>query len=221
MQNVACPEHSFPLSLGTVQRLWVELNRIYFQDRLPPIHIQWSTRLTSTAGLFVSQNGPRHRWISPEERHGKGRIIRLSWPIHQKCALAEIRSTLAHEMIHQWQFDVKKCLPTHGREFRRLMEVMNRDGLGITVYHTLNTGGEELAKYAWRCVLCGRSYTRQRKTVSVTHHRCGECHGTLAQVPSADISGLADRQHSRNSAPVSDISVPIVAPVQLSLQFSD
>ena len=221
MQNTAWREASLPFSLDALQRMWTELNQSYFQDRLPPIHIQWSTRLTSTAGLFVSQNGPRCQWISPQERHGVGRVIRLSLPIHQRLASAEIRTTLAHEMIHQWQFDVKKCRPTHGREFRRLMEVMNGDGLGITVCHTLTTRAEELDKYAWRCVRCGRSYTRQRKTVSVKRHRCGECHGTLQRIISVDLPNLSDPRSSRALEPVTVLSMPTGGPVQLSLQFSD
>ena len=220
MQTGALSDTSESLSLDALQRLWAELNRTYFEGRLPPIRIQWSTRLTSTAGLFVSQHGPRSRWISSEERHGVGRVIRLSFPLHQGQAISEIRSTLAHEMIHQWQFDVKKCRPTHGREFRRVMKAMNRDGLGITIYHTLITDVPALATYAWQCVQCGRSYTRQRRTLSVKRHRCGECYGALREVHAGEQSRLVDGQHIRASDSVYDSAVSQVLPIQLSFPFS-
>ena len=109
---------SVPLSVEQLQSIWQELNASYFGNRLPAIEIQWSTRLTASAGLFRSRTGPRTSWVDPEERHGKGRVIRLSVPLLSGQSFEEIRGTLAHEMIHQWQFDVKKWCPSHGREFR-------------------------------------------------------------------------------------------------------
>ena len=117
-QNSSCSANP-PLSLEDLQTLWRSLNALYFDNRLPPIEIQWSTRLTSSVGLFVSRTGPRTLHVLPETCHGSGRVIRLSLPLLREQPLAEIRGTLAHEMIHQWQFDVKKCYPSHGREFRR------------------------------------------------------------------------------------------------------
>ncbi len=162
--------------------MWSSLNASYFDTRLPSIEIQWSTRLTSSVGLFVTQSGPRTHLVAPETRHGSGRVIRLSLPLLRAQPLAEIRGTLAHEMIHQWQFDVKKCHPSHGREFRRVMNIMNHDGLGITIYHALTQEVEGLSKYAWQCQQCGRAYLRQRKSLSSYTHRCGYCRGELCEV---------------------------------------
>jgi predicted SprT family Zn-dependent metalloprotease len=162
--------------------MWSSLNHSYFDNRLPSIDIQWSTRLTSSVGLFVTQSGPRTHLVAPETRHGSGRVIRLSLPLLREQPLAEIRGTLAHEMIHQWQFDVKKCHPSHGREFRRVMNLMNEDGLGITIYHALTQEVEALSKYAWQCQQCGRAYHRQRKSISSNTHRCGYCRGELREV---------------------------------------
>ena len=135
-----------PLSVEHLQSIWQELNESYFQNRLPAIEIQWSTRLTASAGLFRSRTGPRTSWVALEERHGKGRVIRLSVPLLSGQSFEEIRGTLAHEMIHQWQFDVKKWCPSHGREFRRIMALMNAGGLGITIYHTLAEETQASAK---------------------------------------------------------------------------
>lgn len=169
-----------PLSAEGLRSIWQALNASYFQQRLPAIEIQWSTRLTSSAGLFLSQTGPRTSRVAPEERHGKGRVIRLSVPLLRGRPLADIRTILAHEMIHQWQFDVKKWCPSHGREFRRIMALMNADGLEITIYHTL--GEEAIAKFTWRCVRCGHVYHRQRNTLSTKRHRCGWCRGLLQEI---------------------------------------
>jgi hypothetical protein len=76
--------------------------------------------------------------------------------------------TLAHEMIHQWQYDILKRRPNHGADFRRMMVRMNRDGLGITIYHSLGKEVAALAKYAWRCQHCGCLYQRQRRTIQPT-----------------------------------------------------
>ena len=171
-----------PLSVEHLQSIWQELNESYFQNRLPAIEIQWSTRLTASAGLFRSRTGPRTSWVAPEERHGKGRVIRLSVPLLSGQFFEEMRGTLAHEMIHQWQFDVKKYCPSHGREFRRIMALMNDDGLGITIYHTLAEETQASAKFTWHCAWCGHAYHRQRNTLSPKRHRCGLCRGPLQEI---------------------------------------
>ncbi len=171
-----------PLSDEGLRSLWQALNDSYFQGRLPAIAIQWSTRLTASAGLFMSRMGPRNVRVPPEERHGKGRVIRLSVPLLSGQSFEAIRGTLAHEMIHQWQFDVKTCRPSHGREFQRIMDVMNAGGLGLAMYHTLTEEVEALAKFAWRCVRCGHAYHRQRNTLSTKRHRCGRCLGLLREM---------------------------------------
>lgn len=178
-----------PLSVEHLQSIWRELNGSYFQNRLPAIEIQWSNRLTASAGLFRSRTGPRTSWVDPEERHGKGRVIRLSVPLLSGQSFEEIRGTLAHEMIHQWQFDVKKWCPSHGREFRRIMALMNDDGLGITIYHTLGEDARVSVKFTWRCVRCGHAYHRQRNTLSTKRHRCGLCRGPLQEIVDHNTGG--------------------------------
>ena len=90
-------------------------------------------------------------------------------------------TTLAHEMIHQWQYDILKRRPNHGQDFRRMMARMNLDGLGITIYHSLGKEVTALAKYAWRCQQCGSIYRRQRRTIQPRRHLCGACRGPLRE----------------------------------------
>ena len=59
-------------------------------------------------------------------------MIRLSAQLLSGQSEAELQGTLAHEMIHQWEFDIRKRYPSHGPTFREKMERMNEAGLGIT-----------------------------------------------------------------------------------------
>jgi predicted SprT family Zn-dependent metalloprotease len=180
-----------PLRSDELQTLWQNLNGRHFHGRLPPIEIVWSRRLTASAGMFVSNVGPRSdRPILPSSR----RLIRLSVPLLEQQSHEELVNTLAHEMIHQWQFDVLKRRPNHGQDFCRKMGEMNDGGLAITIHHSLDHLVQRLAKYAWRCLRCGRAYERQRRTIQPGRHRCGECEGQLEQVRPARTT----RRISRN-----------------------
>ncbi|MDR4483299.1 MAG: SprT-like domain-containing protein [Nitrospirales bacterium] len=168
--------------LEKVQAMWQSLARQFFENRLPLITIEWSTRLTASAGLFVSQIGPRSRWASREYRQGAARVIRLSAPLLRDQPEEELRRTLAHEMIHQWQFDIRKHRPSHGAEFREMMHRMNAAGLGVTVRHQLNVAVHGHHRYTWQCLQCGMAYHRQRRTIIPTRHICSRCRGKLVEV---------------------------------------
>ena len=174
------PTETVPVTLEQLRAHWTDLNGRYFDSVLPPIDIVWSARLTSSAGMFVSHTGPRSR----EDGHdGRARrLIRLSAPLLQNLSERELLTTLAHEMIHQWQFDVRKRRPDHGPDFLEKMEAMNRDGLKITIHHTLDAEVSAFMTYAWRCLECGQDYQRQRRTIRPKDHRCGACRGPLGEV---------------------------------------
>ena len=207
--------NNVPLSVEHLQSIWRELNGSYFQNRLPAIEIQWSNRLTASAGLFRSRTGPRISWVNPEERHGKGRVIRLSVPLLTGQPFEEIRDTLAHEMIHQWQFDVKKWCPSHGREFRRIMALMNADGLGITIYHALGDDAQVSVKFTWRCAWCGHAYHRQLHTLSTKRHRCGLCRGPLQEI----VDRTTESYPAPQPSPKGRASRDLGGPIQLAFQF--
>lgn len=175
-----------PHTVETLQERWRELNERFFAGRLPPIRIVWSRRLTASVGMFVSRGGPR----SGGGYDSRQREIRLSRPLLERLsartpyAEQELYNTLAHEMIHQWQFDVLRRRPNHGVDFLRKMAEMNRSGLvSITTYHSLHKEVQALARFAWRCTACGRVYRRQRKTIEPTRHHCGACRGSLQELP--------------------------------------
>ena len=177
-------------SIEQLQTEWRTLNERFFDGLLPPIVIVWSRRLTSSVGMFVSRGGPRPRQSDESTPNRAKREIRLSEPL-MRClaertpyAEQERLNTLAHEMIHQWQFDILKRKPNHGPDFLRKMTEMNRSGLvAITIYHSLHREVQALAQFAWRCTDCGRIYRRQRKTIQPRRHLCGSCRGRLQELP--------------------------------------
>jgi predicted SprT family Zn-dependent metalloprotease len=180
-----------PVTAQHLIRIWSELNDRYFASLLPPIDLVWSRRLTSSVGMFVSHRGPRPRLNQDGLRHPTKREIRLSLPLLQQAAQSsaygeqEIVNTLAHEMIHQWQYDILKRRPNHGPDFLSKMTEMNRAGaLAITIYHSLQKEVLALTRFAWRCRQCGRVYQRQRRTIQPRRHHCGICRGALQELES-------------------------------------
>lgn len=170
------------MTLERLQELWAELNARYFLSTLPAIGIEWSHRLTASSGMFVSRVGPRARTPGGAHLPPGRRLIRLSRPLLRGQDEREIIGTLAHEMIHQWQFDVLRKRPDHGPDFRDKMAAMNRDGLGVTIRHDLDDAVRALGKYAWRCLRCGRVYERHRRTIRPDVHQCGACRGRLREL---------------------------------------
>ena len=177
-------------SIEQLQAEWRILNERYFGGLLPAISIAWSRRLTSSVGMFVSRGGPRPRPFDEPNPNRAKREIHLSGPLMARLAERtpyaeqELLNTLAHEMIHQWQFDVLKRRPNHGPDFLRKMTEMNRSGLvSITIYHSLQKEVQALSRFAWRCTDCGRIYRRQRKTIHPRRHLCGTCRGRLQELP--------------------------------------
>ena len=170
------------VSLSHLQVMWQDLAARFFGNRLPAISIEWSSRLTASAGLFVSQVGPRSLWVSSSYRHGDARVIRLSSALLRGEPEDELQRTLAHEMIHQWEFDIRKRRPSHGPIFREMMDRMNAEGLGIAIRHQLNANVQAWNRYAWQCLNCGMAYHRQRRTIVPSRHLCSRCRGPLEEV---------------------------------------
>jgi len=202
------PHQSPPVTSQHLTQMWSELNGRYFAGLLPPIDLVWSLRLTSSVGLFVSRRGPRPRLDRNDLRPPTRREIRLSLPLLQQVVQRseygeqEILSTLAHEMIHQWQYDILKRRPNHGPDFLRKMTEMNRDGaLAITIYHSLQKEVLALTRFAWRCRQCGRVYRRQRRTIQPRRHHCGICRGSLQELGLSHVIGhVATMKNSKPSS---------------------
>jgi len=224
-RNSAAPAVSIALSQEGLQARWRDLNARYFAGLLPPIAIVWSRRLTSSVGMFASRSGPR----TPQPAsagHGR-REIRLSLPLLERLAERsayaeqELLNTLAHEMIHQWQFDVLKRRPTHGLDFLRKMAEINRAGeIAVTTYHSLQKEVLALSRFAWRCVDCGRIYRRQRKTIEPRRHQCGSCRGALQELPGWNVNRHSSIGRTENQPPRAALTATDRPARQLTLEFS-
>jgi predicted SprT family Zn-dependent metalloprotease len=208
------PAETAPVTLERLRAHWTDLNTRYFGGGLPSIEIVWSARLTSSAGMFVSHAGPRSRDDGHDGR--ARRLIRLSTPLLQNLSERELLTTLAHEMIHQWQFDVRKRRPDHGPDFLEKMDAMNRDGLKITIHHTLDEEVSAFMTYAWRCLECGQDYQRQRRTIRPKDHRCGACRGPLGEV----LPGKLQRKRRRIRPQHRSVQYRPSPFVQLELPFT-
>jgi len=219
-------------SIEELQAHWRNLNARYFGNRLPPIPIVWSRRLTSSVGMFASQGGPRSK--QPQTSTVRHREIRLSRPLLERLAertpyaQQELLNTLAHEMIHQWQFDVLKRRPNHGVDFLRKMTEMNRSGeVGVTTYHSLQNEVLALSPFAWRCTNCGQVYRRQRKTIKPRLHHCGSCRGSLQELrvlnvnrPSYETPPQAEHSSTASDKRPASRAVADKQTGQLTLEFS-
>ena len=223
------PSLSVLLSSEWLQARWQHLNTRYFSGSLRPIEIVWSQRLTASVGMFACRQ--RSKAFYPLAQTHSRREIRLSLPLFEQLAVRtpyaeqELLNTLAHEMVHQWQFDVLKRRPDHGLEFLRKMTQLNRSGeVAITTYHSLEKEVMALSKFAWRCRDCGRLYRRHRRTIQPKHHHCGACRGPLEELVSPT-QLIEDRPrpypaHASDSSPRSARSTGLGrAPEQLSLNW--
>ena len=199
--STASPTSGLPSS-DALQAYWQQLNAQYFSSSLPPIAILWSRRLTSSVGMFSSRGGPRAAFT-----HRNCRQIRLSLLLFEQLAHRtlsieqELRNTLAHEMIHQWQFDILKRRPDHGLAFLKKMTQINRSGeVAVTTYHSLEKEVLALSRFSWQCLDCGQLYRRQRKTIQPQRHHCGACRGTLQELTSEPTQHKKDHHPSADQA---------------------
>ncbi|MBS0149360.1 MAG: SprT-like domain-containing protein [Nitrospira sp.] len=224
--STASPTSGLPSS-DALQAYWQQLNTQYFSGSLPPIAILWSRRLTSSVGMFSSRGGPRAAFT-----HRNCRQIRLSLLLFEQLThrtpsiKQELRNTLAHEMIHQWQFDILKRRPDHGLAFLRKMKQINGSGdVAVTTYHSLEKEVIALSRFSWQCLDCGRLYRRQRKTIQPQRHHCGACRGTLQELTSEPArhtddgrpsTGQASKSRARPRPPQN----PTSSPKQLTLELA-
>lgn len=212
-----------PVSSEDLQARWQLLNTRHFAGSLKPIEIVWSQRLTASVGMFTCREGPKTFYSLA--RTNSRREIRLSLPLFEQLAARtpyaeqELLNTLAHEMIHQWQFDMLKRRPDHGLEFLRKMTQMNRSGeVAVATYHALEKEVVALSKFAWRCQDCGRLYRRHRRTIQPKRHHCGSCRGTLQELVSP--TQLIEDRPKPYLPPASESLPRSARPEQLTLELT-
>ncbi len=93
--------------LGRLRRLHAELNDRHFGGGLHPVPLRVSSRMVTRLGeLTVDPGAHRAVEIAISRLH----VVQDGWD--------EVRDTLLHEMIHQWQVETGGA-PDHGKRFRR------------------------------------------------------------------------------------------------------
>src|SRR2546423_14111485 len=89
-----------PVTSQHLTQMWSELNGRYFAGLLPPIDLVWSSRLTSSVGMFVSRRRPRPTLDRDGLRPPTKREIRLSLPLlHQVTPGSEHRARETRSMV--------------------------------------------------------------------------------------------------------------------------
>lgn len=171
--TVAESDTTAQLPLPTLAPLFIQMNSRFFNNEIPSIPVEWSTRMTRSAGIFWWKRYPSQRLECG---------IRLSAPLlaHRPCT--DILATLTHEMIHAWiALHVQDLHHGHGPLFRRKLECINRQSpsFRVTRHHRFLAEVQQHMRYRWDCLHCGQVYRRQRRTIDPKRHRCGRCSGRL------------------------------------------
>ena len=98
------------LSKFNLNKNFIEYNELFFENSLEKITLSWSTKMTSCAGLFITEDN-------------KTPLIRLSEPLLKYRSYKEIRETLLHEMIHAYcyvkNYDMSDDFTGHGKYFKK------------------------------------------------------------------------------------------------------
>jgi hypothetical protein len=131
-----------------IHDLFVEYSTIYFNSLLhnSAVMVEWSSRMTSCAGICVLQN-----------KLGQC-TIRLSKPLLKYRSSMELKETLIHEMIHAYLFLTGGQTYSdyqnggHGQAFlEKMYEINKNGGYQISVYHTFIKEVESYQQHVWRC----------------------------------------------------------------------
>lgn len=140
-----------------LQELFVYYDKVYFNNKLSSCAVEWSDRMTSTAGSCRFSSG--------------GCTIKISEPLHKLRPVADLKSTLLHEMIHALMFLEKvEDRDGHGDFFQKMMVFINEarckdihrpeEGYNITIYHDFEHEAEFLRKHWWKCEKCENEVRR-------------------------------------------------------------
>eukprot|EP01126_Amoeba_proteus_P056348 TRINITY_DN706_c0_g3_i1.p1 TRINITY_DN706_c0_g3~~TRINITY_DN706_c0_g3_i1.p1 ORF type:complete len:244 (+),score=33.09 TRINITY_DN706_c0_g3_i1:165-896(+) len=124
-----------------VLALFVEYDKLYFNQSLGSVVVKWSNKMTLCAGLC-------------EYRGGGCCTIKLSEKLLRFRSRKEVVETLLHEMIHAYLFVTqnRKDREAHGPEFISHMDRLNKEGgYHITVYHNFTSEVNYYRLHHWQC----------------------------------------------------------------------
>lgn len=122
--------------------LFVQFNEKFFWNKLLPVTVSWSKRMTVCAGICSYQ--------------GRGGLcaITLSEPLLKLRPRKDLIETLLHEMIHAYLFldNNDRDRDGHGPNFHKHMyRINNEAGTNISVYHNFHDEVRLYQQHWWRC----------------------------------------------------------------------
>ena len=120
--------------IGALYIMYRRLNREYFDNLLPPVTIEYSSHMVSTAGSWSASK----------------RLIRIGRRYHEVFPV-DLLDTLKHEMIHIIH-------PAHNAAFRR-----EAKRLGVSIKARYHPSLARPPRYLYVCPQCGREYPRQKR----------------------------------------------------------
>lgn len=140
-----------------LETLFQQLNEQYFEGKLPPLKLNWNSKLRTTAGRFSpgSRNPLRPREAFIEVAH----YLKSLSDGNQ-----HIRDTLLHEMIHYWLWWSKKPYG-HTKEFYQIMK-----RVGAKRFNPVPK--ESAIKYWYECQNCKVRLPARKKLGRVA---CASC----------------------------------------------
>lgn len=144
--------------------LYDEFNREFFNGSLPgapEVTVEWSSRLTSSAGLCRIN------------KKTKKKTIRISTHYHEKFP-DDIEATLLHEMIH-----IK--VPNHSKEFYKELERIKALGGNVSRYSRERAVKQDSYKWHYQCTGCSNSFYRVRRLSG--RHVCAFCRSRFIESP--------------------------------------
>ena len=146
--------------------LYRKINIRHFDERLPPIKIEWSTRMTTCAGKvhIVRENGVLH----PTKISMSYKLFEsLNWD------MAKIENTLTHEMVHVWRVIIFEDR-FHSQGFQDKMTEITGKNINHRC-HKYDTSRVTNHKWQFTCQKCGFIITKARKPrgLGYKHKKCG------------------------------------------------
>ncbi|XP_023290456.1 sprT-like domain-containing protein Spartan [Orussus abietinus] len=125
-----------------IYTLFIQFNERFFWNKLLPVEVRWSPRMTSCAGICSFH--PRNKQC----------VIALSAPLLKLRPRKDLVETLLHEMIHGYLFltNNDRDRDGHGPQFCKHMNRINQEaGTNITIYHSFHEEVKLYQQHWWRC----------------------------------------------------------------------
>ncbi len=159
--------------IGMAKVVFRHCNQTYFDNKLDNIHVRWSC----TSREDPDPGGHEVEFINGQFKH----TITLEKSFHCTAPLSEWRSTLIHELIHAYLWEVDEYNPSHGKLFCQLMKQINVDGRQHygSNWEEIRVKGDPkyfIKRHTWKCAECQNTQDRRFNSWwSVGEHekKCG------------------------------------------------